>query len=95
MHPLYGRRFAVVYRSSVRHNRGYFCVVYDGDMRLSIPIQATALGLPRQNLGTKLTLESVTELVTLVEHSEVLCQSLPVRSGSASAPPNELPSAKT
>lgn len=59
-------------------------VAYQGHMRLRIPISVTQLALPKQYLCTKLTLESVAELVTLVKQCEVLCQSHPVKSGNAS-----------
>lgn len=83
MHPLFGRRFQVAYFSSPRPNRGYVAVIYRGDIRLSIPRTATQLSPPRQTLGTKLMLESVTELVTLAQHYEVLCQPQPTPSGTA------------
>jgi hypothetical protein len=57
-------------------------VTYQGHMHLRIPISATQLALPKQYLCTKLTLESVTELVTLVKQCEVLCQPHPVKSGN-------------
>ena len=82
-HPLFGRRYQVAYFSSYRSNRGYVAVVYQGDMRLNIPRTATQLSALRQSLGTKLTLESVTEFVTLAQQYEVLCQPLPPPSGTA------------
>ncbi len=65
MHPLFGRRFEVISLSSDGGGDGHAVVVYQGHMRLRIPISATQLTSPRQDLGTKLTRESVTELVTL------------------------------
>jgi hypothetical protein len=58
-------------------------VAYQGHMRLRIPLAATQLALPQEVLGTKLTWESVTELVTLAEQCEILCPSQPPPSGSA------------
>lgn len=85
MHPLFGRRFAVISISTPRGGgAGHVVVVYQGHMRLRIPLSATQLSLPKQYLGTKLTLESVTDLVTLATECEVLCQSNPVKSGAAS-----------
>jgi hypothetical protein len=72
----------VVYFSSYRNNRGYVAVVYQGDTRLNIARSATQLSTRQQSLGTKLTLESVTEFVTLAQQYEVLCQSLPMPSGT-------------
>ncbi|WP_197036026.1 hypothetical protein [Fischerella sp. PCC 9605] len=84
MHPLFGRRFAVISISTPPSGEGHAVVAYRGHMRLRIPLSATQLALPKQYLRTKLTLESVTELVTLAKQCEVLCQSHPVRSGNAS-----------
>jgi hypothetical protein len=84
MHPLFGRRFALISISTPPSGEGHVVVAYQGHMHLRIPISATQLALPKQYLCTKLTLESVTELVTLVKQCEVLCQSHPVKSGNAS-----------
>ncbi len=114
MHPLFGRRFAVISLSTSPRGAGHAIVVYQGHMRIQqdvmrtsassmrirqdvmrtsassmrirIPLSATQLALPRQNLGTKLTLESVTELVTLVQQSEILCPSHRMPSGAALPP---------
>ncbi|GEM_PF-5205128 len=85
MHPLFGRRFAVVSLSTPPNGSGHVVVAYRGYMRLRVPIEATHLAPQHSYLGTKLTLESVTELVTLATECEVLCQSNPAQSGTASA----------
>jgi len=70
-------------------------------MRIRIPLSATQLALPQRALGSKLTLESVTELVTLAQQYEILCPSLPTPSGTVLTPhckrsssKNSKPSAK-
>ncbi|MBD2628921.1 hypothetical protein [Trichormus variabilis] len=70
--------------SNPPNGNGHVVVAYQGHMRLRIPLSATQLAIPKQYLCTKLTLESVTELVNLVKECEVLCQSNPVKSGVAS-----------
>ncbi|MDJ0733511.1 MAG: hypothetical protein QNJ47_05380 [Nostocaceae cyanobacterium] len=65
MHPLFGRRFAVISISTPPSGGGYAVVAYQGHMRLRIPLSATQLSLPQQYISTKLTLKSVTELVTV------------------------------
>ncbi len=84
MHPLFGRRFAVVSLSNPPNGAGHVVVAYRGYMRLRIPVSATQLVPPQRYLSTKLTLESVTELVTLAKQCEVLCQSNRVQSGADS-----------
>ncbi len=88
MHPLFGRRFAVISISNPPKGAGNVVVAYRGYMRLRIPLEATQLTPPQRYLSTKLTLESVTELVTLVFQCEVLCLSNPVQSGVASPRPS-------
>jgi hypothetical protein len=83
MHPLFGRRFAVISISTPPSGAGHVIVAYRSHMRLRIRIEATQLALPRRYLGTKLTLESVTELVMLAKQCEVLCPSNQMQSGTA------------
>ena len=70
MHPLFGRKFPVISISNLPSGNGQVVVAYHGDMHLNIPISATQLSLPKQYLCTKITLESVTELVALVKEFE-------------------------
>jgi len=121
MHPLFGRRFAVISLSTSRQGSGHAVVAYKGymrinsvamrikqkdlcispvamrigqdsmrtdpgDMRIRIPLSVTQLALPQRALGSKLTLESMTELVTLAEQYEILCPSLPTPSGTVLTP---------
>jgi hypothetical protein len=60
----------------------YVFVSYGEFMVLRIPIAATNLALPRPTTTTKLTLEGITELVSLAEQWEVLCLSKQTRSGN-------------
>ena len=83
MHALYGRRFTVVSIVTPLGSPGYVDVLYKEPMRLRIDLDSTQLGLPRSHLGTKLTLESVTELVTLFHQCDVLCPSPLITSGIA------------
>lgn len=55
-------------------------------MRIRIPLSATKVAQHQQALGSKLTLESVTELVTLAQQYEILCPSLPTPSGTVLTP---------
>ncbi len=81
MHPLFGRRFFVVSTSTPRSGTGHVVVIYKEHMRLRIETEATQLVVQKHCLGTKLTLESVTELVTLATECEVLCPSNQAPSG--------------
>ena len=55
-------------------------------MALRVPVAATNLALPRPTPQTKLTLEAVTELLTLAEQCEVLCLSNQATSGNDCLP---------
>jgi hypothetical protein len=95
MHALYGRRFSVSSISTPPGTPGYADVLYKDPMRLRIPLNSTQVGLPRCYLGTKLTLESVTELVTLFHQCDALCPSPPIKSGEGSPPDSKPASSKT
>jgi hypothetical protein len=95
MHALYGRRFALFSISTSLRAVGYVDVIYRGYMRLRIPVAATQLAPARKNLGTKLTLESMTELVALAHQCEVLCISPPIASGAISPQPSKTKLSKT
>jgi hypothetical protein len=81
-HPLFGRRFSVLSISSPPQGLGHVFVVYQAHMRLCIPLSATNLAPPRPTGKAKLTLSAVTDLISLVEQCEVLCQLHQQRSGS-------------
>lgn len=60
-------------------------VNYRDGMRLKVPLSATQAMAAQPRLDTKLTLESVSEFVTLIESWEALCLSPPIKSGINSA----------
>ena len=80
-HPLYGRRFPLLSLSSPLQGGGHVRLAYDQQMSLRIPLEATNLGPTRSRSQTKLTLEALTEFVTLAEQYEVLCPTNLKRSG--------------
>jgi hypothetical protein len=94
MHPLFGRRFALLSISTSPRAIGHAAVIYQGHMQLRIPLSATHLSAPAQSLGTKLTLESVTELVLLTQQCEALCPFFPTLSGTDCPPPSKPASSK-
>jgi hypothetical protein len=81
-HPLFGRHFSALSISSPPQGEGNVLVVYK-HMALRVPVSATNLAPARPGPRTKLTLEAVAELVSLVEECEVICQCNPSESGSA------------
>ena len=81
-HPLFGRRFSVLSISSPPQGLGHVFVVYQAHITLCIPLSATNLTPPRPTGQTKLTLSAVTDLISLVEQREVLCQLHQQMSGS-------------
>ncbi|MGB3292094.1 MAG: hypothetical protein WBB01_03760 [Phormidesmis sp.] len=85
MHPLFGRRFQVLYIGKPSPGKAYVAASYRGDMRLRIPLSATQAVPGQPRLGIKLTMESVSEFVTLIENWEALCPSPQKQSGSDSA----------
>ena len=96
MHALYGRRFALLSISTSPQAVGYANVIYQGHMRLRIRLTSTQLAPPRSDLGTKLTLESVTELVTVAHQcDESLCLLPRSSSGIACHRPCKRPSPET
>lgn len=95
MHALFGRRFRCLSISTAPTAVGYADVIYQGHMRLRILLSSTQLSLPRNYVGSKLTLESVTELVALARQCDALCQSLPTSSGTVCPLPSRTPLPKT
>src|SRR5262245_11588351 len=81
-HPLYGRRFPLFTLGHSARSRGFAVVVYREPIRLRLPLSATNLGSPRPMPCSKLTLASVTELLTLVQHCEAVWPLLPTPSGT-------------
>ena len=95
MHPLFGRRFALISLATPRHGAGHVIVAYRECMRLHIPLSAISAQAHRLNSQTKLTLDGVTELVTLITQWEVLCLSSPKNSGDGSTSNFKIPSSMT
>ena len=100
-HPLFGRRFAVVSRTSSLSGPGHVLVSYRQDMLLRLPVAATSLMPSLSVARTKLTGQAVKELVTLATQDEVLWPSNPPPSGIVSPPnskrksaPNSRPSSR-
>ena len=83
MHALFGRSFALHSISTTPRAVGYAEVIYQEHMRLRIRLTSTQLAPSCNYLGTKLTLDSVTELVTFVHQCDGLCLFLPISSGVA------------
>ena len=81
-HPLYGRRFALSSISPRPQGSEYVLVSYHDYIVLRIPVLATNLVSLRPTTPTKLTLQAITELISVAEQCEVLCQSNPSKSGT-------------
>ena len=88
-HPLYGRRFAVDSLGLSSRRVGFVFVLYQDEMRIRIPLAATNLAPSAKVPTSKLTFTSVTELTTLAEPCEGLCQSHPNESGTGSRRPSK------
>ena len=86
-HPLFGRRFLLVSRTSSPHGPGHAFVAYREGMLLCIPLACTTLAPSRSPVCTKLTFDAVKELLSVAEDCEALCPRLPPLSGSACPPP--------
>ena len=95
MHPLFGRRFTVLYIGKPRANRTTVAVLYRDEMRLRIPLSVTQATPAQPRLNVKLTLESVSEFITLIESWEAPCLSPPASSGTNSARPSKTTSEPT
>jgi hypothetical protein len=72
-HPLFGRRFPLLSRSTSPHSPGQVLVRYRQFMTLRLPRASTTLAPARPNIPTKLTAEAVHALIQLAEDCEVLC----------------------
>jgi len=89
-HPLFGRRFSLLSVSDPARSVGHVFVSYRGYMVLRIETAATNLvDDTRCTSPTKLTSQSVAELVELAEQCEVLCPTDHRRSGEDSPPDSE------
>jgi hypothetical protein len=93
-HPLFGRRFPVVSRTSSPPGPGHVLVAYRQYMLLRIPVVATSLSASLPVVRTKLTAPAIKDLVTLAAQCEVLCPPSPPTSGLASLPNSKRKSSK-
>lgn len=82
-HPLFGRRFSILSISTSQpDSAGHVLVSYREYMSLRISFLSTNLAPPRSAGQTKLTLDALTDLISLAEQCEVLCPANPQKSGS-------------
>ena len=88
-HPLFGRRFPVRHISRQPDSPGYVYVFYRDFMTLRIPVPATQLAVPCPitRPRTKLTVEAIQDLLSLVERCAAPCPSHPETSGTGSPKP--------
>jgi hypothetical protein len=74
-HPLFGRKFEVLYLLKSLYNTGFVLVRYTDSIFLRIPILTTTLASTRplpSTAKTKLNLAAIKELVRVAEECEVL-----------------------
>jgi hypothetical protein len=83
-HPLFGRHFPVLSISRPPQGEGHVIVAYQDHITLRIPVAATNLVSVQPRLATKLTVEAVTELISLAEQYEVICPTHRQPSGTTS-----------
>lgn len=80
-HPLYGRCFRLLSSEEMPLRSENILVNYRGVMALRIPLSATNLAFTQPARACKLTFASISDIITLAEHCEELCQFTPIRSG--------------
>jgi hypothetical protein len=68
--------------SSPLQGYGHVLVTYREYITLRIPLAATNLAPPRPEPQTKLTLEALTELISLAEQGEIICPTNRQKSGN-------------
>ena len=85
-HPLFGRRFPVRSISAPERGGIYVLVLYRHTFTLRIPLSASNLAPPRSAAFTKLTSDSVAQLITLAEQCEAVCPPDPQTSGDSCRP---------
>ena len=84
-HPLFGRRFQVVWLCALLHGAGFVDVFYREHIRLRIPLTATDRATSRlARPGTKVTLEAIQELIALAKGCQESCRNNPASSGRSS-----------
>lgn len=94
-HPLFGRRFPLLSRSTAPHGPGQVLVRYRHYMTLRLPLAATTLAPARPGIPTKLTAEAVQTLIRLAEDCEALCPLIPPPSSPTYPPPSKPTSSTT
>ncbi len=84
-HPLFGRRFRLIAVTRTLQSGGYARVEYRPGNPLTLPLGVTSLspGLADGRARTKLTPESLAELVAIAGESEAVCPSTPETYGPA------------
>ena len=85
-HPLFSRRFPVHSISAPERGGSYVLVLYRDIFTLRIPLSASNLAPPRPASCTKLTCDSVAQLITLAEQCEAICPPDPQMSGHSCRP---------
>jgi hypothetical protein len=80
---LHGRRFSIASIHRVRPQGGYVLVTYEGGMLLRLPIKATNMASGQHLSVTKLTLESIREVVALATQDELSWAFEQTRSGAS------------
>ena len=85
-HPLFGRRFPVHSISAPERCGIYVLVLYRDIFTLRIPLSASNLAPPRSASFTKLTCDSVAQLIALAEQCEAICLPDPQTSGDNCRP---------
>jgi hypothetical protein len=74
-HPLFGRRFPVVFVGAPFNPSPHVFVTYRENIVLRIPVSATNLVPPRAAPHAKFTLQALDDLILLAKQCEVLCMS--------------------
>jgi len=85
-HPLFGRRFSLLYVSKPRHGIPNVFVSYRKHMTLRIPLSDTKLSETRLVVPTKLTLQSLNEFISIAKECEELCHTNLNTSGKVCLP---------
>src|SRR6266516_3922742 len=71
-HPLFGRRFALISVSSPLQGAGSTFISYREYIVLRLPVTSTTLTLSQPVISTKLTSDTIKELLTIAEDCEAL-----------------------
>jgi hypothetical protein len=93
-HPLFGRRFPLISVSAPLHGVGFAFVSYREHMVLRLPVASTTLASSRPVISTKLTLDEVSELMTIAEDCEALNALSAKRDVEALVPRDATPSSR-